>query len=58
MAGTPADDIDTELAERVAAITLLPSLTFEKIRTAQMQDADVKHVLRWKENQDVKPEWK
>ena len=58
MAEVSADDTDTGLVERLAAITLLPSLTTEKIKRAQRQDADIKHVLKWKENQDVKPEWK
>ena len=47
-----------ELTERVEAISLSPSIPKERIRRAQMLDADIKHVLAWKEGQDAKPEWK
>ena len=58
MAEVPADDVEVKLTAKVAAIALSPPISKEQIRKAQMQDADMKHVLTWKERQDVKPEWK
>ena len=58
MAEVPADELEPEFIERVAAVSLSPSIPLERIRRAQIQDANIKHVLEWKENQNVKPEWK
>ena len=34
-------DVESELTERVAAITLLPSITLGDIKKAQLQDGDM-----------------
>ena len=57
MAESPADELESEFIESVAAVSLSPSITQDRIRRAQMQDADIKPVLEWKENRDVKPKW-
>lgn len=46
------------MVERIQAISLSLSITNPEIREAQLQDADVKHVLNWKEELTRKPEWK
>ena len=43
--------------EKIQAINF-SSISNEEIRQAQLQDSDIKHVLRWKETGENKPSWK
>ena len=47
-----------DLECRLRAVTLAPNSTNADIRKAQLSDVDIKHILKWKEDSNVKPEWK
>ena len=49
---------ETEIVDRIQAISLSPSISNAEIRRAQLLDADIKHLLQWKEEGTVRPTWK
>ena len=49
---------ETGLEASIEAIQLSPTLTNDEIRKEQLRDGDIKPILQWKEESDIRPQWK
>ena len=51
-------DAEIDLADQLRAVQLSPTYTPTELRKGQLQDTDIKLILKWKEESEQKPAWK